>query len=189
MPQNKEIELNTTLDPERYNREIPSYLESWKDDVEIRFGTVYESLSGPSVEPYFGTDIVSGIGAGTWFDSVGLARYLVDGREIEAIGYGGGTTLRTNVLRITERVISVEEYARLALEMHRATVRRWGEETIRAAGYTVEDSHEREHLLQLVREALAEVKKGSRVLPGYDHSNPDKELSAPSQPLPNLSIE
>jgi hypothetical protein len=164
----QEVELYTSLDNDRYLAERPAYGDIWKEDVDIRFGMVYESLSGGVGRHYYGLGMVGRIGYGDLFDSIGLVKYVVDGQEIEAFGYNGGTATRDNILRPTGRVISVEEYARLMRATHEATVRKRGEKLIRDTGYWLTDEQLREKSLQHVRSALEELKKGSRVLPGVE---------------------
>src|SRR3989344_3796981 len=96
------------LDLDRFQREGDSYLEVWSTPVEIQFGAVFEDISGGVDEPYYGLGMVYDILGGDGFKTMFLIGTEVDGQYREYLE-GGGDALRTNILRMTGKILSVEE--------------------------------------------------------------------------------
>ncbi len=138
------------LDIERFQRERSRYEEAWKTPVTIRFGAVFEMLTGGLQEPLYSLGVVSNIGTGIMFKGFALIRGQVDettGAVLPDLIGGGGDLLRSNILRMTDEVLSPEQvlegYKRSFLSLPEPDY--W-------EGFRV-------HLEELSR-------KGSRVLPG-----------------------
>ncbi len=97
------------LDIERFTRERQTYDEIWTKPVIIKFGAVFEMLSGGRTEPLYSLGVVADIRRGESFKGWALIREQVDEKTGEVLADligGQGDLLRSNILRMTDEVLS-----------------------------------------------------------------------------------
>jgi len=142
-----------TVDRERYDAEKEALEESFRRPVTIQFGAEFDMISGSPKEPIYGVGVVRDIKSDGFFNGDFVIREVCGSRSgpIDTVRIEiGGDYLRTNILRMTGRIITVDEYLAGVIR-----------------GYTKPPDPESD-LYKSIRQTLLELStKGSRVLAGH----------------------